>query len=59
VTLVSKFHSIWSTIVQESNLGRKGWILGEKHVFQRPPTGQYPTPPDNIRRDLDKVWPSF
>jgi hypothetical protein len=35
VALVSKFHSIWITIVQESYLGRKGQILGENHVFQR------------------------
>jgi hypothetical protein len=40
VTLVSNFHSIWSNIAQESNLGRKGQILRENHVFQRPPTGQ-------------------
>jgi hypothetical protein len=30
VTLVSKFHLIWSNITQESNFGRKGWILGRK-----------------------------
>jgi hypothetical protein len=36
VTLVSKFHSIWSTIAQESNMERKGRILGENHVFRRP-----------------------
>jgi hypothetical protein len=40
VTLVSKIHSIWSTIAQESKLGRKGRILGENHVLQRPPTRQ-------------------
>jgi hypothetical protein len=40
VTLVSKFYSIWSTIVQESNLGKREWILRENHVFQRPPTEQ-------------------
>jgi hypothetical protein len=33
VTLVCKFHSIWSTIAQESNLGRKGQILRENCVF--------------------------
>jgi hypothetical protein len=55
---VSKFHSIWSTIAQESNLGRNGRILGENRVFQRPPTGQCPAPPDNVRLDLDKVRPS-
>jgi hypothetical protein len=32
VTLVSKFHLIYSTIAQESNLGRKGRILGETRV---------------------------
>jgi hypothetical protein len=42
VTLVSKFHSIWRTIAQESNFGRKGQILGVNHVFQRPPTRQCP-----------------
>jgi hypothetical protein len=40
---VSKFHSIWSTIAQESNLGRNEQILGETRVFQRAPTGQCPT----------------
>jgi hypothetical protein len=51
---MSKFHPIWSTIAQESNLGRKERILGENHVFQRPtgpfsfelqkpPVGQCPT----------------
>jgi hypothetical protein len=55
---VSKFHSIWSTIVQESNLGRKEQILGENHVFQVLPTGQCPALPDNIQRDPDKVRPS-
>jgi hypothetical protein len=30
VTLVFKFHSIWSTIAQESCFGRKGGILGRK-----------------------------
>jgi hypothetical protein len=40
VALVSKFHSIWSTIAQESNLERNGHILGENHVFQKPSTGQ-------------------
>jgi hypothetical protein len=39
VTLVSKFHLSWCPIARESNLGRKGWILGEDHIFQRPPTG--------------------
>jgi hypothetical protein len=34
VTLVSKLHSIWSTITQESNLERKGQILREKCVFR-------------------------
>jgi hypothetical protein len=58
VTLMSKFYSIWSTIPQESNLGRKGQILGENHVFQRPPTEQCPAPPDNAQRDPDKVRPS-
>jgi hypothetical protein len=43
VTLVSKFHPSWCPIAQESNLGRKGQILGENRVFQRPPTGQYTT----------------
>jgi hypothetical protein len=40
---------IWSTITQESNLERKGQILGENHVFPKnsyqtmsDPTGQYP-----------------
>jgi hypothetical protein len=33
VTLVSKFYSIYSTIAQESKLGRKRLILGENHVF--------------------------
>jgi hypothetical protein len=42
---VSKFHSIWSTIAQESNLERNGRILRENHVFQRPRTGQCPTWP--------------
>jgi hypothetical protein len=48
VTFESKFHSIWSTIVEESKLKRKGQILGENHIFQRPPTGQYPAPSDNV-----------
>jgi hypothetical protein len=43
VTLVSKFHLIWSIIAQESNLGRKEQILGENRIFLRPPTGQCPT----------------
>jgi hypothetical protein len=30
VTLVPKFHSIWSTIAQELSFGRKGWILRRK-----------------------------
>jgi hypothetical protein len=30
---VSKFDSIWSTIAQESNLGRKRQIFGENRVF--------------------------
>jgi hypothetical protein len=30
VTLVSKFHLIWSTIAQESSFGRKERILGNK-----------------------------
>jgi hypothetical protein len=30
VTVVSKFHSIWSTIAQESSFERKGRILGRK-----------------------------
>jgi hypothetical protein len=55
VTLVSKYHSIWSTIAQELNLGRKGRILGENHVFQKSLIGQCSTPPDNVRRDLNKV----
>jgi hypothetical protein len=54
---VSMFHSIRSTIAQESNLGRKGRILGENRIFQRPPTGQYPAPPDNMQCDPDKVQP--
>jgi hypothetical protein len=37
---VSKFNLIWSTIAQESNLERKGQILGENHIFHRPPIGQ-------------------
>jgi hypothetical protein len=46
---VSKFHSIYSTIAQESSFGRKGRILGKKYA---PETsyrtlsenlGQYPT----------------
>jgi hypothetical protein len=32
VTHMSKFHPVWGRIAQESNLGRKGWILGENHV---------------------------
>jgi hypothetical protein len=32
VTLVSKFHSIWCPIAQESRLKRKGWILWENRV---------------------------
>jgi hypothetical protein len=48
VTFVSKFYSICYTIPQESNLGRNGRILGENHVFQRHPTGQCSTPPDNV-----------
>jgi hypothetical protein len=48
VILVSKFYSIWSTIAQESNLGRKERILEETHVFQRPATGQCPAPPNNV-----------
>jgi hypothetical protein len=55
VTLVSKLHLIWSAIAQESRLGRKGRIFWRNCVFQRPPTGQYPAPPDNVRRDPDKV----
>jgi hypothetical protein len=55
---VSKFHSIWSTITRESNLGRMGWILGENQVFQRPLTGQCPALLDNIQCDLDKEHPS-
>jgi hypothetical protein len=55
---VSRFHLIWSTIAQESNLGRKGQILRENCVFHRPPTGQSPAPPDNVQRDPDKVQPS-
>jgi hypothetical protein len=43
VNLVSKFHSIWSTIAQESNLVTKGQILEENHIFQRSPTRQCPT----------------
>jgi hypothetical protein len=31
VTLVSKFHSIWSNIAQESSFGRNGWILERKN----------------------------
>jgi hypothetical protein len=58
VTLVSKFHLIWSTIAQESNLGTKGRILRENRVFQRPPTGQYPALSNNVQHDLDKVQPS-
>jgi hypothetical protein len=56
---VSKFHSIWSTIAQESNLGRKGRILGENNIFHRPPTGQCPAQTDNVQRDPDKVRPSI
>jgi hypothetical protein len=26
----------------------RGHILGENHVFQRPPTEQCPVPPDNV-----------
>jgi hypothetical protein len=55
---VSKFHLIWSTIAQESNLGRKGQILRENHVFQRPPTRQFLAPPDNVRCGTEKVQPS-
>jgi hypothetical protein len=58
MTLVSKFHLIWSTIAQESNLGRKGQILRENHVFQRPPTRQFLAPPDNVRCGTNKVQPS-
>jgi hypothetical protein len=42
VTLVSKFHLIWYPIAQESSLGRKGQILVENRVSQRPPTRQCP-----------------
>jgi hypothetical protein len=55
VTLVSKIYLIWSTIFQESNLGSKGQILGEKHIFQRPTSRQCSALLDNVRRDLDKV----
>jgi hypothetical protein len=54
---VYELHSIWGTIAQESNLGRKGQILGENRVFQRPQTGQCPAPPNNVRRDPNKVQP--
>jgi hypothetical protein len=56
---MSMFHLIWSTIAQESNLGRNGQILGENRVFQKPLTGQCPAPPDNVQRDPDKVEPSI
>jgi hypothetical protein len=40
---MSKFHSIWCPMAQESSLGRKGRTLGENRIFERPPTGQCPT----------------
>jgi hypothetical protein len=52
---VSKFHPIWCPIPQESNLGRNMRILGEKRVFQRPPSRQCPVPMDNVRPYLNNV----
>jgi hypothetical protein len=41
-TLVSKFHTIWCPIAQESSLGRTGRILGENRVSRD-------LPADNVR----------
>jgi hypothetical protein len=50
VTLVSKFHSIWSNIAQESNFGMKGVDFGKKNLLPRLPTGLYLALSDFVRK---------
>jgi hypothetical protein len=42
VTLVSKFHLIWSIIAQESSFRKKVTDFGKKNLLLRPPTGLCP-----------------